>query len=254
MIKQRKLFTLYIALLRLPTLFYLLLTLKNKNVKKLTLSLTISILTLTYISAQQTSESQATIPLTESNNRNIVLKTNLFSPIGLSLELGLSKHFAIGSNFTYFPTTELGDVTKSWGRIEFTEASKGFGFEANYYPSGSKLAPRGFYIGGFVQYRSANVIIEKLYIGTNEGGATRTTVKGNLKTSLMQYGGQLGFQTIAKFGFTFNIGVGIGYHKIKGVPDLLPDNSETDNKFLKTLNNNYKGFGARPMLSLGWAF
>lgn len=222
--------------------------------KKLTLFFAVSILILTHISAQQSPQNQATIPLTKSKNRNIVLKTNLFSPIGLSLEVGISKHFAVGTNFTYFPATELGDVTKSWGKIEFTEASKGFGFEANYYPSGSKHTPQGFYVGGFVQYRSANVIFEKLYIGTNEGGATRTTVKGNLKTSLMQYGGQLGFQTIAKFGFTFNIGLGIGYHKINGVPDLLPDNSDTDNTFLKTLNKNYKGFGARPMLSLGWAF
>ena len=49
--------------------------------KKLTLCFSISILTLTYILAQQTPQSQATIPLTESKNRNIVLKTNLFSPI-----------------------------------------------------------------------------------------------------------------------------------------------------------------------------
>jgi hypothetical protein len=220
--------------------------------KKLTLILFWALLPSLCLFAQQTLP-QETITTPEAKTRKAVLKTNLFSPVGLSLELVIAKHLSVGANFAYFPSTELGDVTKSWGKIDFTEPSKGFGFEANYYPT-SKNAPRGFYVGGFAQYRSAKVNIEKLYVGTNSGGTTRTTVRGKMQTSLVQYGAQLGFQTIAKFGFTFNIGLGVGYHKINGVPDLLPNDGETDNKFLDTLNSSYKGFGVRPMLSVGWAF
>jgi hypothetical protein len=215
--------------------------------KKLTLLFFTIMLLSSDVLAQKEAETSTNMI---KRNRKTALKTNILSPISLILELGLTKHIAISGNFAYFPTTKFGDVTKSWGQIEFTEPSKGFGFEANYYP----FAIDGFYFGGFLQYRSAKVNIEKLYTGTNDGGPFSTTIKGNLLTSLTQYGGQLGYQKIAKFGFVFNVGLGIGYHKIDGVPDLLPDNSATDNKFLDALNNNYKGFGIRPILAIGWAF
>jgi hypothetical protein len=66
------------------------LTLKNLKVKKLTLHFTILILTQTYIFAQETTQNPVAEPASERKNQKFALRSNLFSPIGVSLELGLS--------------------------------------------------------------------------------------------------------------------------------------------------------------------
>ena len=109
----------------------------------------------------------------------------------LSYERAVSQHSSIMISLTYGYFELEGDKYSTFG----------LGFDYRYYFTGSKPAPRGWYVSPGLMYGGGNVKFN--------GGSEKVAVHG------LSVKGVLGYQWIWKGGFTLDLDGGIqyfGYH------------------------------------------
>ncbi len=178
-----------------------------------------------------------------------VLKTNILSPLSISYERGLGKHFSLVASGLFFPSFVYGTPTGDLGYVSLADPSSGFSVEVRNYTSKTKAPLNGFYWGGYYMFRIADVIAHKITTSATGTSSLRLTIPSDLTT----YGLMIGKQKIRSSGFTTDFSFGIGYYSFGNIPSISNESSD-GYKLLSQLTKYKSGIGPRITFSLGYAF
>lgn len=167
-----------------------------------------------------------------------VIKTNILSPIvgsyNFFYERALAKNTSIqlGGGFT---SIDISGTKLSGFRVTP---------EFRYYPSKGKDAPKGFFVGPFLNYQSLNLTV----------GASATGVSAEGKATLNTFGGGLALGWQWLFGDVVALDLFFGPSFNSGTVNV--EASATANGFTEDSFSTgaFSGFGFRFGLSLGVAF
>jgi hypothetical protein len=201
------------------------------------------------IEATATTPETNTQTITPVRRRLNVLKTNILSPIGLTFERGLGRRLSLGVTGLYLPRLSYGTPEGITGYTSLAKPSMGFLGEARIYTSKTKAPLNGFYIGGYYQFRTLDMLSRKI----SKTATSETDIQITLPSSFTNFGLMIGGQRIRSRGFTTDLSFGVGYYSFSNIPVI----SNESNSYLKNLSNLSKrqsGFAPRLGLSLGYAF
>jgi hypothetical protein len=178
-----------------------------------------------------------------------VLKTNILSPIGLSFERGLGRRLSLGVTGLYLPSMSYGTPEGTTGYLSLTKPSMGFLGEARLYTSKTKAPLNGFYVGGYYQFRTLDMLSRKISTTTT----TETDIEITLPSSFANLGLMIGGQRIRSRGFTTDLSIGVGVYSFSNIP-VISNDSNAYLKNLSRLSKMQSGIALRLGLSLGYAF
>jgi hypothetical protein len=178
-----------------------------------------------------------------------VLKTDIFSPLSIGYERGLGKHLSLVINGLYFPSVSYGTPEGTTGYLSLTKPSVGFLGEARLYTSKKKAPLNGFYVGGYYQFRTLDLLSRKI----STTATTETDVEITIPSSFANLGLMIGGQRIRSRGFTTDLSIGVGIYSFSGIP-VISNDSNGYLKNLSWLSKMQSGIALRLGLSLGYAF
>jgi len=190
----------------------------------------------------------------EIRERPNAIKTNLFSPISIGYERGFLNHFSLSAHVSYFPEYSIGDVTDGAGKITFEKPSTGYTFEGRYYTE-KTMNMVYFYLGAYYRYRLLEASGQKIITQTTSTDVTTYDITVTVPTNISSYGGVIGFQTVSRRGFLFDLNVGAGRYTLANIPTIeVPPGSSKSFERLQKLSDKRTGIGPRVTFSLGYAF